>query len=412
MASIVSGHGTAALSIRPQEVRSVEGLTRLSARVDGPLRVPEFLYYEIESAHLPDASELADPFVLALLFPAMRRGLPLRIEGPVSRSLLANLEYLMGIWALWRPGCYRPVELQAAQEVESAPAEGDGAVALFSGGLDSAFSVLRHHRRLAGRRNRNIEVGVFVHGAEFPPDHANAARFTEACRRMLGSLAIETCVVRTNVREFQNTRWEDCHGAALTSCLHWFANSHRYGIIGATVMADLLNIWGSHPLTDRHLGSDRFEIQDDGALVSRVEKADLVRTWPEAMDELRVCYHRDLETLNCGSCRKCIYTKLAFMACGGEVGRSLEPEASWREVLLSGRIPSWAPHLLARTLATAKERGLSRRAWYRALDVRMRLHALSAPTARLARRAVRAAESMLGKARRRLGTAREGRGRD
>jgi len=409
MASIGSRHGTPALTIRPQDVRRVEGFTRLSARVESPLRTPEILYYDIESAHLADGPELADPFVLGLLFPAMHAGLPLRAEGPVSRSLLANLEYLMGIWELWRPGYYRPVELWAAQEVESAAADSDTAVALFSGGLDSAFSVLRHQRQMVGRRNRSIKTGVFVHGAEFQPDHANCSRFTEACRRMLSSLAIETCVVRTNVREFQITSWEDCHGAALTSCLHWFADSHRYGILGATVTTDLLNIWGSHPLTDRYLGSGRFEVQDDGTLVSRVEKADLVRTWPEALDNLRVCYHRDLEDLNCGSCRKCLFTKLAFMACGGELGSSLRPEATWRDVMLSGPLPVWAPYLLERVLTTARQRGLSNRPWYRALELRMRMHALFGPTARLVRGAGRAAQRLLGKARGTVGTAPEGR---
>ena len=150
-------------------------------------------------------------------------------------------------------------------------------------------------------------------------------------------------------------------------------------------------------------------VTDDGALVSRVEKADLVRTWPEALDNLRVCYHRDLENLNCGRCRKCLFTKLAFMACGGELGRSLQPEATWRDVMLSGPLPIWAPYLLERVLTTAEQRGLGNRLWYRALDLRMRLHALFGPAARLARRAGGAAKRLFGKARGTVGTSLEGR---
>ncbi len=412
MAPTWSSNDNPALRVTPLGAREVDGFTRLSAGVEGLAGAPEILFYDIDSAYLsPDETGLADPYVLALLFPAMHSGQPIRVEGPVSRSLLANLEYLMGIWALWMPGLYRPVDIRSDREVESLPVDGNRAVALFSGGLDSAFSVLRHHRQMAGRRNRWITVGAFVHGADFRHDDARRSHYTAACRTMLKSLDIDTCVVRTNVRDFQTGRWSFSHGAALSSCLHWFAGSCRYGIMGATVTADLLNVWGSHPLTDRYLSSDRFEIQDDGALASRVEKADLVRTWPEAMDGLRVCYQPDVEGLNCGTCRKCIHTKLAFMACGGELPMSLRPEQTWREVLLSERLPPWAPYLFERVLATARQRGLSSRSWYRAIALKLWMHRVTAPASHLARRARKTAKRGLVNAGAALGRAAERRGR-
>lgn len=374
------------LRIKPLSPEERGEFLRMSATIEGLLRGPDTLWYEIRREHATGVSELADSFVLSLLFPAMRAGASVYVDGMVSVSLLANLERFMDIWALWRPDLYRPIVVRAAQEVEPAPSGSDGAAALFSGGLDSSYMLLRHHRRLVGRRNRRIELGVFVHGADFEPDSLLADWYTPPARRMLDSLGIEMCVVRTNFRQCPAI-WEHCHGALLASCLHWFSGRSRYGMIAATVTADFLSHqWGSHPLTDPLLSSARFTIQDDGILVSRVEKADLVRTWPQAMEDLRVCYQLDPDEMNCGTCQKCLFTKLAFMACGPSVPKSLTTDVSWWDVLKLRGLPEWVPYLFLAVLARGKQAGQNGRAWYRAVRVRLWLETYLRPPVRLLRR--------------------------
>ena len=48
----------------------------------------------------------------------------------------------------------------------------------------------------------------------------------------------------------------------------------------------------------------------------RLERTALVSEWPVGLDNLRVCVHDDRGTGNCGTCEKCIRTKLMLVALG------------------------------------------------------------------------------------------------
>ncbi len=130
-----------ALHLRVEERRGGTKLER--AVVFGPGE-PGRLWYEIEGDVLPPPIELLDAVVPAFLFRAMRQGCALRVHGPVSTRLLANLEEFQAAWACWRPDLYRPVEILPDREVAAPPAADESAVVAFSGGLDSLFSTWRH----------------------------------------------------------------------------------------------------------------------------------------------------------------------------------------------------------------------------------------------------------------------------
>jgi len=58
----------------------------------------------------------------------------------------------------------------------------------------------------------------------------------------------------------------------------------------------------------------------DGERFSRVERVKLIANWPTALASLRVCLGETKEfedgQLNCGSCPKCLRTKLELMCAG------------------------------------------------------------------------------------------------
>src|SRR5690606_2523249 len=104
----------------------------------------------------------------ALVFPAMREGADLRIDGPVSKSLLRNIEAFQEIWSVMVPD-YRQVDIRAAEERDDLPSRGDNsAVVAVSGGLDGYFTFLRHWTGRAGRRNRSLKAALLVHGFDIP----------------------------------------------------------------------------------------------------------------------------------------------------------------------------------------------------------------------------------------------------
>ena len=100
-----------------------------------------------------------------------------RVRGTVSPSLLDNVERLQFIWERWSIDCrgreavrYRRVDIEADDVAETdPPSEPSAAVAAFSGGVDSAFTIYRHVTRRAGRGTRDVRAAALIHGMEIPP---------------------------------------------------------------------------------------------------------------------------------------------------------------------------------------------------------------------------------------------------
>lgn len=59
-----------------------------------------------------------------------------------------------------------------------------------------------------------------------------------------------------------------------------------------------------------------LRIKHDGARLSRLEKVRLLASWPEAVNNVRVCFVNRLGELNCGRCEKCIRTKVELATVG------------------------------------------------------------------------------------------------
>src|SRR5690606_31478927 len=113
--------------------------------------------------HLPPPLRVHDLAATALVFLAVHQGRDLHIDGPVTQSLLRNMEDLIACWHLWRPDLYRIVRVSAEHEVTDSalpsPASPPRAVLAFSGGLDASFTAWRHVTGNAGRRSHLLHAG-------------------------------------------------------------------------------------------------------------------------------------------------------------------------------------------------------------------------------------------------------------
>lgn len=331
---------------------------------------PFVLWYRVPVTCRDWLTESADPFVIALVFPMMAHCRQVRVQGRVSPSLLRNLEAFMSVWHAWAPAEYSPVHIVADTEAEPETTLADRpAIMSFSGGLDSAFTAFRHARGLVGRRTLAIRAGVFVRGFDIPLKREDA--FRAACaanEKMLGSLGMQHIPVATNYREM-NIDWLDSHGAALAAVLALFQRQFSVGVFSASLpFAAAVVRWGTHPLTDPLLGSVAFPVYSDGAECRRVDKAEVVADWPEAMEHLRVCWEGPLDTPNCGRCEKCIRTILEFRIAGREPPLSLRreiPDHELRCLSLRSRAGLGAFRASARM---ARDRGHDA-SWVDAMDV-------------------------------------------
>ncbi len=339
----------------------------LSARIEGLANGPKTLWFGVEPRHARYLSALADPFACALQIPAMRSGADLVVHGPVSRVLLRNLEQFQQVWQAWAPHEMTPVPMRADSEVAGAT-DTDGTLMIFSGGMDSSFSVYRHHRGLIGRRSRPISAALMVLGFDILLAEADEfpAAF-ENSRRMLESIGVDLWSMTTNFRDVVSD-WNPGHGTAIAACAHCFAGHFGTTLVGATATAGFLDSpWGSHVITDRLLSSDRLRVMTDGEDAGRMDKAVLLSEWPEAMRRLRVCFLSERRDRNCGECPKCVLTALAFMASGLPLPSSL-PRPSVRQIRRLPLRAAWEIRYSQKLARRARTLGFGHRRWCIALQ--------------------------------------------
>ena len=280
---------------------------------------PTTISYAVVACGLPAEPTTLDAYVFAVLLHAMTNATSLTVHGTLSRSAMLNLDEFQSCWTLWRPQRYRRIDIKPERVIDlPRTAKPRSAIAAFSGGSDSSFTLLRHKKRLLNGPHRDIGAAAIVHG--FDVSLANAdhlEKLIESRRPFLDYVGSKLMIVRTNVRELGLQNWEDGHGAMLASCLHQFAGRFDCGLISSSNAYHELEIpWGSNPITDPLLSGDQFEIVHEGAAFRKIEKMALLVRHPEAIQGMRVCYEGKDQYRNCGTCGKCVRARLAFLALG------------------------------------------------------------------------------------------------
>lgn len=312
--------------------RAEPGRISANATLITPSLGPVDLWIQVPELYRPSLATNADPFVLATLQRTMAEAelhgvRQLRVRGTVSPSLLVNLEQLQFVWERWSanatpPGVrYRRVDIEADDVAETGPpSEPSAAVAAFSGGVDSSFTIYRHVTHRAGRGTRDVRAAALIHGMDIPLHEAGSFRgATDKARRMLDGLGLELIEISTNLR-MQTSAWEDEFGMYVGAVLTLLSGRFGSGLIASTYSYErLVTPHGSTPLTDPLMSSATFQIVHDGAEYDRLEKAQLLGEWDAARQHLRFCWEGRDKSRNCGTCLKCITTLLFFRLAGVEL---------------------------------------------------------------------------------------------
>jgi len=328
------------------------------------------LWYRVDEKHREALAVNADPFVIGLLPLAMNIGEPLHVAGPVSPSLLENLESFQEAWSAWKPRSYQQVKIDAEVLAEPELPEREEAISGFSGGVDSAFTVYRHAKGVTTRYPKPLKAAVMVHGFDIPLDDPDGyQRASRKAVRQLDSLGIELIRVATNYRE-QPVHWPHAFGAAVASVLSLFQGRFNQGLIaqGIPFAAYHHLVEGSNSLTDSLLSSGAFKVLPDGAGFQRYEKLAALAAWREGLDELRVCWRNPIHDENCCVCEKCIRTILSFRAAGLDLPRSFPKDVSNEQIL--GLVPIANLKIsvgFGPILKEAERRGLQNEPWVRTL---------------------------------------------
>lgn len=343
----------------PQAPRLEGQCACLSMKLESRTGSTSEVWWRLPAGFVDPDDRSCDPFVVAALMPAMAARGDLVVHGAVSPSLLRNLDEFQAAWTTWKPKGFRRIGIWTDAEVEwSAPPAQTGAVTSFSGGVDSCFTVLRHTRH-AGPHRRDLRAGLMIHGFDIPLTEGDAFNVAAAgSRRLLDSLGLELVLGATNLRQALPLPWEDIFAAALASFLLILRNRFETGLIPASWPYNSLHLpYGSNPLTDRLLTCDGFGIHHDGAGASRAEKLRGLAGWPQALQDLRVCWEGRHEGRNCGRCAKCLRNILNLRVIGIEAPPCFARAPAARDLRLLRLSPHEAD-ALGNVLQSARSAGV------------------------------------------------------
>lgn len=303
------------LHIWPQPIELKGETVKVSARlVLGD--VSHQLWYSLPASYESSLPANSDHFLVATVLMAMRHSRKIQIHGSVSASLLRNIEEYQAAWSRWVDQLQVvPITANSEQDEAGAHVEAS-AIATFTGGVDSSYTVYRHAKKLVGRRSQPLKAGLFVHGFDIPLNQEIA--YDSAIKRaeiMLNSVGVDAIPMATNFREVMDPylRWTTSFGNGLGSCLLLLQNKFNIALIASSYCYQTLSFpYGSNSITDPMMGNNRLSIIYDGAEERRIGKARLIAEWPEAMKYLRVCWQGAQKDVNCCECEKCIRNILTF----------------------------------------------------------------------------------------------------
>ncbi|MEN6301922.1 MAG: hypothetical protein ABFD96_04315 [Armatimonadia bacterium] len=261
-----------------------------------------------------------DPFVPALLAPAMSVGEPLQIDAPVSAQLLAAIPKLQDIYACWQPEFSR-IAVQAPVRPPASPRATPTANGLFfSLGMDSFYSLLKNVRDHPNDES-TISHLIMVHGFDVYVDKWNSGTFPalQANAQLVAEELNKTLLtVATNLHDVGDplVDWvEIYHGPALASVA--LALEGLFGAVHMAASHTYAHLFplGSHPLVDPLWSTENLTLIHDGCEASRMDKARLIAQSDVALATLHVCTAMT-EDYNCCRCDKCLLTMGELAAAG------------------------------------------------------------------------------------------------
>jgi hypothetical protein len=240
----------------------------------------------------------ANALVSLGLYPAVELGAKLEVDGRVDPLLLSRVGEIADLFSSWWPAC-KLHGIRAATESETSAQRNSNVGLFFSGGVDSAFSLVTERQRIT-----NL---VTLLGADVPIDDPVATAFVEKqCHDAARAVGMEPIVIETNAKTvFQPfARWGEMHGSVLTAIGHMLTQHMGQVLIASSGNETIWNVpWGSHPRLDPLYSSRLVQFEHHG-FVTRFDKIARVAADDFLLAQLRVC---NQSHINCGSCAKCTY---------------------------------------------------------------------------------------------------------
>ncbi|NEQ77075.1 MAG: hypothetical protein F6K23_31135 [Okeania sp. SIO2C9] len=258
-----------------------------------------------------EINQSADPFIPTVLLCAMKKGLNVWLQTPVSDQILASAQKVQLVKHNW-DSSWNMIEFEQQKNLDYSTYSNSkkGVGLFFSGGVDSFYTLKKHREEITHL--------IFVHGFDIP---VNNSKFCEIVsprlRQIAEKLNLEFIEVQTNIRQYSDryVYWDDYHGAAIAAVAHFLGSIFHKIYIPSSYYYAFLFPHGSHPGLDPLWSIPSLELIHDGCEASRFDKIKDISTWDLALEHLRVCWQVKETRYNCGQCRKCLWTMAFLRTC-------------------------------------------------------------------------------------------------
>ncbi|WP_436926253.1 hypothetical protein [Halosimplex amylolyticum] len=291
--------------------------------------------YDVDVSSVPRA--IATIPVLAHVCPvAWANGVDVDVP-VVDSTYLDSLEHVRSVLSQMYPTFMDGGEIHASEVVDTrsdrSPADFDDCGMLFSGGVDSVASYVRHR----DERPTLISVQGWVvsvdeddrwdtvkrHVNTFAADHDLDVQNVRS--NMLSCL--DTPMLQAHYKRFVDGAWYSSvgHGLGLLSLCAPLSDALGFDTvyIASSHTEAFGQPWGSHPDIDDNVRWSYTRGDHDGYELSRQEKVELVAEYVDSTGRkfpIRTCIH-DGNGGNCNECEKCYRTMVGMVLAGIDPNR-------------------------------------------------------------------------------------------
>ena len=267
-----------------------------------------------------------DAYLVGLLYPAMRCGEDIHIEGRVSKRLLFNINhYAIPLIKSFSPSC-KNIKVTAT-ELTNLNYNGDGVGTVFSGGIDS-FCTIYDHLGLENDPDYRINSFLFLNvGAHGSKSEDKVRRKFETrynyLKRFPEEVGLDFIPVDSNLHDFHP--WGHQLTCTLTLAsgamfMQKFYNKYYCASLGWSYLEILehyktdldKDIAMFDPMLLPLLSTESLELISDGNQYTRTEKTLRIIDYGPVKKYLNVCVSGDDTHENCSVCSKCSRTLMTL----------------------------------------------------------------------------------------------------
>jgi hypothetical protein len=260
----------------------------------------------------------------------------IHLPGTLCPVLLNNLEGVFMMMKSWYPNDFgNPPVVEAAEGFKAILPSRNATISLMSGGIDSLCLLRSNHLLYPKEHSAYIKTVLTIEMGKAPVQDLHS--FTKLFEGRLTSVnaaahdqEVGVIPVFTNIYSLNPNGYfygQKSYSSQLSAVLSFFSKSYNQGFIASSYDAAYsTKPWGSNPQLDAYYTSSHFRMDNSGSEMTRLKKVGIVADWPVGYKNIRVCQNDNTGSSNCGTCEKCIRTKLMLEALGKLRGCTAFPE--------------------------------------------------------------------------------------